>query len=444
MGFARATKTRVAVSARNTKARIARSKSAVKLKKTVRKIRRIRKRPAFKPKVGVAVTADHEHQWIYKWPAIDAKGHSHPTYRTCFCGQNQWRLACWTADDWRSSIPMNLKAYRPDVSPALNEGANEAFAKFQHLSRHFDILRPDKLHEPIYLIGAGAIGSFLALALVKMGFTRIQIWDHDMVSEENASNQLYSRYREGQHRPYKMTALMQTLGINGYLTQSLNSQGNRACAEYRNQTVDFTGNAHFTTENEPHFLGICRKNFIQNRYDGQVKLNGIVISCVDSMEARKTIWEAQKGNKDVDWFIDGRMAAEQALMYCMDPNDKRDVKAYEKTLYTDAEASQDRCTAQSTVYTAFLIAGMMAKCVKDLVMKNANYPRVMHWNITDNVQQVWTNADRVALAQQIAAAEENEEEMVAIPNSVPAAEIPDAIAAGPEEEVKNDEDPWAE
>ncbi len=118
-------------------------------------------------------------------------------------------------------------------------------------------------------------------------------------------------------------------------------------------------------------------------------LRGIVISAVDSMEARKTIWKAVKDNHRTQWFIDPRMAAEYALTFVMNPNDPKDQASYEKTLYTDENAVQERCTAKATMYTATMIAGYVAKHVKDLVTKNP-YARVTHWNIATNVMQNWS------------------------------------------------------
>jgi hypothetical protein len=83
------------------------------------------------------------------------------------------------------------------------------------------------------------------------------------------------------------------------------------------------------------------------------------------------------------YVIDPRMSAETALMYTMNPMNDRDDESYRNTLYTDANAVQERCTAKSTMYTVLSISGLVAKTVKDIVT-GSPYPRVTMWSIKDN------------------------------------------------------------
>ena len=43
----------------------------------------------------------------------------------------------------------------------------------------------------ITIVGCGAIGSFVAISLAKMGLTKFEIWDHDKVEEHNLPNQFF-------------------------------------------------------------------------------------------------------------------------------------------------------------------------------------------------------------------------------------------------------------
>ena len=60
-----------------------------------------------------------------------------------------------------------------------------------HLTRQLDVIPVEILDEPINIIGAGAVGSFTALTLAKMGFAQIAVWDDDVVSEENLNAQFF-------------------------------------------------------------------------------------------------------------------------------------------------------------------------------------------------------------------------------------------------------------
>ncbi len=211
----------------------------------------------------------------------------------------------------------------------------------QHLTRQLDHIPMCTLGMPITIIGAGAIGSFAALQLAKMGCADITVWDHDSVSIENMSCQFYRFKDIG--KP-KVGALAEIV-------------------------------AEFTLQ------GIT-PNHCKWAPDKQTK--GIVILAVDCMEARKAIWETiKKTCFQVKFVIDPRMSIEDALLYCMNPFDQKDVKSYEKTLYSNKEAAQERCTAKSTVYTANLLSGLVVKTVKNIICGQP-YPRTTQWSIGMN------------------------------------------------------------
>lgn len=213
-----------------------------------------------------------------------------------------------------------------------------------HLTRQLDILPIDKLGKEITVIGAGAIGSFTVLALTKMGFQNIKVYDFDSVSVENMNCQWY-RFKD---------------------------IGTPKVEALKDLIREFT-RVEITAFNE--------------KWENQ-PLSGIVISAVDSMEVRKKIWEHVKNNYKVPWIIDPRMASEYALSYVMDPNDSKDQVSYEKTLYTDAQGVQEPCTRKATIYSSTLIAGHVVKQVKDLLTQGP-YSRVTNWDIALNNQLTW-------------------------------------------------------
>jgi len=218
-----------------------------------------------------------------------------------------------------------------------------------HLTRQLDIIPIETLGREITVIGAGAIGSFTVLALVKMGFANITVYDFDDVSIENMNCQWYRMKDIGKKKVQALQELIK----------------------------DFTD---------------VTINIKPVRFEAG-ELRGIVISAVDSMEARKVIWNAAKKSFGVSWFIDPRMASEYALAFVMKPDDEADQKSYETTLYSDANAVQERCTAKATMYTATMIAGYVAKAVKDIVTGN-KYARVSHWDIGLNNLQNWGKSDQ--------------------------------------------------
>lgn len=217
-------------------------------------------------------------------------------------------------------------------------------SNMDHLTRQMDIIPVTTLGQAITVIGAGAIGSFTVLSLVKMGFENVTVYDFDDVSVENMNCQWYR----------------------------LQDIGKKKAEALRDLIREFTG---------------VDINAVSERFQEQ-PLRGIVITAVDSMAARRHIWERIKATPSAKILIDPRMAAEYALAYVMNPADHKDVLSYEKVLYTDDEAVQERCTAKATMYTSTMIAGYVAKAVKDVVT-GGKYARVSHWDIGMNNLLNW-------------------------------------------------------
>jgi molybdopterin/thiamine biosynthesis adenylyltransferase len=207
-----------------------------------------------------------------------------------------------------------------------------------HLTRQFDLIPMDVLTQKIEIIGCGAIGSFVALNLAKMGATNICAWDPDTVSIENMSCQFFR----------------------------FDDIGNNKALALKDLVKSFTGAA----------IGALPIPFDPGHAEA---LEGIVIAAVDDMKVRRQILESC-GNR-VRYLIDPRMSAEFYAQYCIDPIKAKDVEMYRKTLYSNEEAVQERCTAKSTIYTATLAAGLVVKTVKDLLVGKP-YPRTIQWDIS--------------------------------------------------------------
>ena len=223
----------------------------------------------------------------------------------------------------------------------------EEFIGPEHLTRQLDIIPLDVLDQNITVVGAGAIGSWVVLSLAKMGFSSITVFDDDEVTIENMNCQFFPHKAIGEKKVESLAKLTKLF------------------ADMEIQTFD----VRYVPGNRPL---------------------GIVISAVDSMEARRMIWEDHKDGGGADYIIDPRMGAETSLMYVMNPNNPKDITAYEKTLYTDENAVQERCTAKSTIYTANLLAGQVCKAVKDIVCGHS-YTRVSMWDIGNNSVQLYNS-----------------------------------------------------
>ena len=187
--------------------------------------------------------------------------------------------------------------------------------------RQMDIVTPDNFGKyTVTVIGSGGIGSPTTLALAKMGVEKITIYDDDVVEKHNLPNQMYR----------------------------ISDLGKSKVEATRDICSDFAGTI-ITTCNE--------------KFDTQ-PVHGIVISGVDTMKSRESIWKRMKYNPMVNLYVDARMGAELCKICTVNPCDPDDIKWYEKTLFPDEQASEELCTAKSVIYNTFSIAGLIASQVK--------------------------------------------------------------------------------
>jgi hypothetical protein len=195
------------------------------------------------------------------------------------------------------------------------------------LWRQIDVVDAEEI-PPITMVGIGGIGSFTVMALGKMGAQKITVYDPDKLEEHNCPNQLYKVHQCASQWP-KVEALKVLIR-------------------------DFTG---------------VDIKCMQERFPGVLSPDGIVISGVDSMAARKEIWKAVKGRPEVPLYIEARMGAEVARIHSINPCDEEAIKWYEGTLYSDEEAVEAPCTARAIAYTGFMIGALIANQVKKATMK---------------------------------------------------------------------------
>lgn len=199
--------------------------------------------------------------------------------------------------------------------------------------RQSGFLATDMLNTKLNVIGAGAIGSFTALTLAKMGFNDLSVWDADTVESHNLPNQFY---RECDIGKAKVTALKEIVQA-------------------------FTG-----TEIKSHQEMFKDKN-----------ISGITISGVDSMDARIEIWRKIKFNMRVPLYIDARMGGEVMTVIAVNPMNVPDIGRYESSLYPSKDALKLRCTQQAIIYTLLHVAGYVANMVKRFVMNEGYSEQVI-------------------------------------------------------------------
>lgn len=194
----------------------------------------------------------------------------------------------------------------------------------EQFSRQADIVPQERINEcKATVIGVGAIGRQVALQLTAIGIPHLQLIDFDHVEIHNLATQ-------------------------GYFVNDLTKP-----------KVDATS-------------ALCRQmNFdvtvevVLDRFKRATPIGNCVFCCVDSITARKHIWDAVKDK--VNFFCDGRMSAEVLrIITACDPKSRT---YYPQTLFAQEQAQAGPCTAKSTIYCANIAAGfMLAQFTKHLRM----------------------------------------------------------------------------
>lgn len=184
----------------------------------------------------------------------------------------------------------------------------------------------------ILLLGAGGIGSWVALCLARIG-CNITLFDHDTVENHNLGGQLYGVTQVGSNKAEALSKL--ALDMSG-------------------------GEAVFS----------CHGMYGPESYS-----NKIVISAFDNMEARKLAFAkwcellSEDENKDDYLFIDGRLLAEEYQVYAV----TRDrLEKYSATLFSDSEIGEVSCSLKSTTHCSMGIASDIISVLTNF-MANKKY-----------------------------------------------------------------------
>lgn len=180
------------------------------------------------------------------------------------------------------------------------------------------------------VVGAGAIGTALTVALCKMGARLVTVYDFDTIEDHNFANQMHPVSQLGKPK-------VDSLSL--------------ACADY--------GDCKINTINAPWTPGIA--------VDADV-----VVSCVDNMDVRAALWSHYKGR--TEFFVDGRMSAFVYKVFgisCKGAGSERQQLHYESSLHSQADAAPEPCGEKSIIYTVYLVAGMMLSQIREWLTEEA-------------------------------------------------------------------------
>lgn len=208
------------------------------------------------------------------------------------------------------------------------------------LIRQADLVSSKIFDTPITVIGGGGIGSFTTLALAKMGFTHIVVYDDDKIEEHNLPNQFY---------PIDTLEMNKVVALHGVVSA---------------------------------FSGVSIIPYKQ-MWDKSITFQlGVVISAVDTMKVRSELYHAINATRNI--FIDGRMGGHQLEVRTCVMGDKEDMKKYKKTLWKDSETSVLPCTQKAVMYNVLMIASLIANQCR-LTLEHKRYNREIIYDFESGI-----------------------------------------------------------
>ena len=184
-----------------------------------------------------------------------------------------------------------------------------------------------------HIVGCGAIGSSVAIQLVRVGADNFHLYDFDKVEIPN-------------------------IGVSQYNEQDVGLPKVRALINHMKRV-----NVMIKVE------GIIDRF---TTYEGSKE--GILILGLDSMKARRDIVKMLvKCPYKPKIVIDGRMGAEHYQQYIYN---NITMSQYDKNWYSDDESDPEPCTRKATSYCSNMSGSFIANAAKNIVMKQPYFKEV--------------------------------------------------------------------
>ena len=202
----------------------------------------------------------------------------------------------------------------------------------EHL-RQLDFYDPFSHAQRVTIIGAGGIGSWVTVALAKLGVRHLRVIDPDSVESHNLSTTPYRQIDIGVKKVHALQSLLHEFK--------------------RTMTA------------------------VPKRYaGGQLPRTDVLISAVDSMEARRLLFKVVQKQK-IPFYIDGRIGGENIRVYSIRPTSLVDRQLYRSTLVPDHRIAPLPCTGQQVMDVGLTVAGLIVRSVRQWAVLRQYNPEVI-------------------------------------------------------------------
>lgn len=169
-----------------------------------------------------------------------------------------------------------------------------------------DLAKSEEYFNPIdvarcHIIGCGSVGSTVAELLVRLGLTKISLYDFDTVTAHNLANQMFLNKDIGKPKVEALADLLEAINPDLRNTLTLYPQG----------------------------------------WDESCRLNGYVFLCVDNIDLRRKIATLNRPNNAIKAMFDFRTRLEDAQHYAALWSDPKMVDNFIKSMEFSHEEAKE-------------------------------------------------------------------------------------------------------
>jgi len=173
----------------------------------------------------------------------------------------------------------------------------------------------------VHVLGVGALGSWVAYQLAKLGIKEIHLYDYDTIEDHNIPNQIYGKEHLGKKKVEALKELIE-----------------RTVGDWCKVVT--------------HDVDLLNEG---------IELDDMVVCAVDSLDLRKKLWEENKDR--VKLWVDGRMAITYGVVYGVDITKNSIVKNYSISFDSDENAEESPCNERAIINNAVMISNAMVNCI---------------------------------------------------------------------------------
>ena len=178
------------------------------------------------------------------------------------------------------------------------------------------------------IIGVGATGSYIGLTAAKMGFHSFRVWDPDLVESHNLPNQIYDADHVGKKKVEAFKEVLQRF----------------------NPSIKVDTHDYYFSSNHKDLL------------------DGPLVLTVDTMSARKEIYETFKNNWKVDKVFETRLGFDFGELNIIDNMDLSSNKNWFSSLRDDKDLPEGPCNLRICTTLVNMVASYTVHCICSMLV----------------------------------------------------------------------------